>query len=61
VLIPLTRREHRWDDWQNGLVETTGLTQAWSYSSEAIVPPGDGFGEQLGAQLDLRLWLALDS
>jgi hypothetical protein len=59
LLVPFTPRERNWQSWEDGgaqLAERTG-----NYAPVGVVPPGPGLGEQLGGQLDLRLWLALDS
>lgn len=59
VLVPFTARQQNWQE--SGLGQVSGDNGAWDFSSATSVPPGAGFGEQLGAQLDLRLWVALDS
>lgn len=60
ALVPLTSRERSEQTGAGDLMEQSGQYQAWVISSSVTVPPGAGFGEQLGGQLDLRLWLALD-
>ncbi len=58
LLVPLTPREERLEG--GSLVLGAGDPQ-WDVSQSTFVLPGPGFGEQLGGQLNLRLWVALGS
>jgi hypothetical protein len=37
------------------------ISEQWVVRIQTRTPPGAGFGEQLGAELNLRLWVALGS
>jgi hypothetical protein len=58
VLLPLTPPEAT----PLEQVALSGIEgQQWDLWTGGPAPPGVGFGEQLGGQLDVRLWVALGS